>query len=463
MTAGLAPGALTRACAQVRAAGPDDAVAGVVPRFVARPGDVTEAAAVLRAAAAEGLTAVPRGAGTRLAWGSTPARCDLVVDTRGLNRVLEHAAGDLVVRVQAGVGMDQLAQVLAAAGQRLALDPPPPAHPPGPLHSPFTGNGTPGTVGGVLATGVAGPLRLRYGTPRDLAIGITVVRADGTVASSGGKVVKNVAGYDLGKLFAGSYGTLGLIVEAAFRLHPLPGATSFVTLDAADAASAYAVVAAAASSPLAPSAAEIDRPARPAPIRVGILLEGDPDGVAERSARMAELLGGVAAESPVPPDWWGRGAAAAGDGTVIRIAFWAAALAEVLGAIDAAASAAGLDPAVSGSAAAGVIYAAVDESAAPAAVSRFVTGLRTVLAGSAPAPPAPATAPSPAGAPSAGPVSPADVPPSRATAVVLHAPAEVRAAVDLWGPVPALGLMRAVKDQFDPEHRMAPGRFAGGI
>jgi glycolate oxidase FAD binding subunit len=461
MTADLAPGALTRACAQVRAAGPDDAVAGVVPRFVARPGDVAEAAAVLRAAAAEGLAAVPRGAGTRLAWGGPPTRCDLVIDTRGLNQVLEHAAGDLVVRVQAGVGLDQLAAVLAAAGQRLALDPPP-ASP-----SPLTGNGTGETIGGVLATGVAGPLRLRYGAPRDLAIGITVVRSDGTVASSGGKVVKNVAGYDLGKLFAGSYGTLGLIVEAAFRLHALPGAISFITLDAADAASAYAVVAAAASSPLAPSAAEIDRRARPAPVRVGILLEGDPDGVAERSARLTELLGGGASVSPAPPDWWGRGAAAAADGTVVRIAFWAAALAEVLGAIDAAGSAAGLDPAVSGSAAAGVIYAAVDESAAPAAVSRFVTGLRAALAGT-PASPVPAAPASPVPAAPASPVpspvlSPADGPVSRASAVVLHAPAEVRAAVDLWGPVPALGLMRAVKDQFDPEHRMAPGRFAGGI
>ena len=254
MTADLVPEALARACAEVRPAGPEDAVAGVAPRFVARPGDVAEAAALLRATAAEGLAAVPRGAGTRLAWGSPPARCDLVIDTRRLNRVLEHAAGDLVVRVQAGVGMDQLAEVLAAAGQRLALDPPSPGT--------FTGNGAgAGTVGGVLACGVAGPLRLRYGTPRDLAIGITVVRADGTVASSGGKVVKNVAGYDLGKLFAGSYGTLGLIVEAAFRLHPLPGASSFVTLDAADPAAAHAAIAAAAASPLAPSAAEIDRPA----------------------------------------------------------------------------------------------------------------------------------------------------------------------------------------------------------
>jgi len=433
VTADTLPAALTGACAQVRAAGPEDAVAGVVPRYVARPADLAEASAVLRAAAAEGLAVLPRGAGTRLAWGRPPARCDLVVDIRGMNRVLEHAAGDQVVRVQAGLGLDRLAAVLGQAGQRLALDPPSP--------------GPAGTVGGLLATGAAGPLRLRYGTPRDLAIGITVVRADGTVASSGGKVVKNVAGYDLGKLFAGSYGTLGLIAEAAFRLHPLPAAVSYLTLDCPDGAAAGAAIAAAADSPLAPSAAEIDRPARGAPVRVGVLLEGDPDGVAERTGRMAGLLGGpAAAASPTPPPWWGRGAAAAADGTVLRIAFWAAELIPVLAAIDAAAAGTGLDPVVSGSAAAGVLYAAVDPGAAPAAVAEFVRAVRAALA-----------------AADAGPAGLAEGPPSRASVVVLHAPADVRAVIDVWGPVPALNLMRAVKDQFDPEHRMAPGRFAGGI
>src|SRR6185312_13349892 len=289
------PGALSAACAEVRVAGPDDAVDGVLPRYVARPASLDEASALLRAAAADGLATVPRGAGTRLAWGSPPARCDLVIDTRLMNRVLEHAAGDLVVRVQAGVGLDQLGRVLGEAGQRLALDPPAAA---------ATGNGSgTGTVGGMLATGAAGPLRFRYGTPRDLLIGITVVRADGTVASSGGKVGKDVAGYDLGKLFAGSYGTLGLIGEAAFRLHPRPGATSYVTSDGADAAGAHAAIAAAAGSPLAPSAAEIDRPGRAGPVRVGILLEGDPDGVAERAERMTGLLGGSPSVSAEPPGW----------------------------------------------------------------------------------------------------------------------------------------------------------------
>jgi glycolate oxidase FAD binding subunit len=511
--AGRIPEALADACADVSEAGPGDAIAGVAPRFVARPAGVTEAAAVLAAASSLGMTAVPRGSGTRLAWGVPPTGCDLVIDTSRMNKVLEHAAGDLVVRVQAGVSLDQLASVLAKAGQRLALDPPAAAHlsgsahgaprpgpahgssisgpphdptRPGPAHDatvpvPPHGSGA-GTIGGVLATGAAGPLRLRYGTPRDLTIGITVVRADGTVASSGGKVVKNVAGYDLGKLFAGSYGTLGLIVEAAFRLHPQPDATSFVTLDAAGPDEVRAVVAAAAGSPLAPSAVELDRPARGQPFRIGVLLEGDADGVAERSARMAELLGSGSARpcpptspfplaSPLPPAWWRGGAAAAADGTLIRVAFWAAELARVLGAIDAAAAAAGIDPAIGGSAAAGVLYAAVAEGAPASAVARFVADLRAEVGsggGSLPgAPPQRGSADgSLPGAPpqrGSGGGSLPGAPPQPGSVVVLHAPAEVRAAVDLWGPVPGLGLMRAIKDQFDPQHMMAPGRFAGGI
>ncbi len=165
-----------------------------------------EAAAVMRVAAEHELAVVVRGGGSRLAGVPRPSRCDVVIDTSLMSRVVEHAAGDLVARLQAGARMGDVAAVLARAGQEIALDVPGDA-----------------SVGGVVASGLAGPRRLRYGTPRDLLIGITIVRADGTVAKSGGKVVKNVAGYDLGKLFAGSAGTLGLITEATFRLHPLPG------------------------------------------------------------------------------------------------------------------------------------------------------------------------------------------------------------------------------------------------
>jgi glycolate oxidase FAD binding subunit len=427
------PGALARACRAVRPAGPRDTVADVMPEWVAAPASVDEASAVLAAASEHGLAVVPRGSGTAIGWGARPARCDLLIDTVRLDRVVEHEAGDLVARVQAGVTMAGLAGVLSPAGQQLALDVPP-------------GNGTRAaspTVGGVLATGTAGPRRLRYGTPRDLVIGVTVVRADGTVAKSGGKVVKNVAGYDLGKLYTGSYGTLGLITEAVFRLHPLPAASAFVTAGYTGPETAAQAVAAAAGSELAPAAIEIDRPARDGLISVAVLLEGDPAGVAERAAGLRGVLGAGTAVADRPPPWWARVDSA--DRTVIRIAFWAAALPGVLAAVDRAGAAAGLDPAVGGSAAAGVLHAVLGRGAAPGAVAEFLASLRDGLAALEPG--------------SAG----GEGPPARASAVVLTAPAPVRDTLDLWGPVPALPLMRALKDQFDPGHLMAPGRFAGGI
>jgi glycolate oxidase FAD binding subunit len=473
-------GALAAACPAARPALPGDAVAGVLPRFAASPATVAEASALLRAAAAHDLAVVARGGGSKLDWGAPPRRCDLVVDTTGLDQVLEHAAGDLVVRAQAGVPLARLADVLAGAGQQLALDPAPPppaggaaswlgatvggtlatgATEPSPAPPPLAGGAASwlgATVGGTLATGAAGPRRLRYGTPRDLLIGITVVRADGAVASAGGKVVKNVAGYDLGKLFTGSFGTLGLIVEAVFRLHPRPASTAYVTLDCAGPGEACRAVAAAAGSVLAPSAVELDRPGRDQPVRVAVLLEGDPDGTAERAAQMSTLLGEGAATQSSAPGWWGwpaGGPAAAGNGqagTLIRVGFWAAGLPRVLRVIDEASRAAGLDPAVGGSAAAGVIYVAVGPDAEPAAVAALVSGLRAALArGDADARPASAAV--------------TDSPPALASAVVVHAPPAARDLLDLWGPVSALPLMRAVKDQFDPGHRMAPGRFAGGI
>jgi glycolate oxidase FAD binding subunit len=530
--------ALAAACPAARPAEPPDAVAGVMPRFTASPATVAEAGALLAAAAAADLAVVPRGGGSKLGWGAPPRRCDLVVDTTALDQVVEHAAGDLVARVQAGVSVARLGEVLAGAGQQLALDPPPTA-PSGADGAAPGGLGA--TVGGTLATGAAGPRRLRYGTPRDLIIGITVVRADGAVAKSGGKVVKNVAGYDLGRLFTGSFGTLGLIVEAVFRLHPLPASAAYVTVDCPGPDEAYRAVAAVAGSSLAPSAVEIDRVAHGAPVRMAVLLEGGPEGTAERAGLLCALLGDGAAARPSPPAWWGwpvtgegragangqpgggtTGGATLGDatprdvtpghgapghgapghgppghgppadgppgdsargdgppgdsatgdgppgdgapgdgapgdageprqaGTLIRIAFWAAGLPRVLRVIDTAARAAGLDPAVGGSAAAGVIYAGTGPGADPAAVAAFVAGLRAALArGDADA--RPATAPAP------------DSPPVLASAVVVHAPPGVRDLVDPWGPVPSLPLMRAVKDQFDPGHRMAPGRFAGGI
>src|SRR6266581_6937243 len=145
MAAEPVPGPLAAACGEVGPASDGDAVAGVVPRYVARPASVAEASAVLAAAAGLDLAVLPRGTGTRLAWGAPPRRCDLVIDTLRLDRVLEHEAGDLVARVQAGVRIDALAGQLGSAGQQLSLDVP--AAPDG------AGRGT---VGGVLAAAAAG-------------------------------------------------------------------------------------------------------------------------------------------------------------------------------------------------------------------------------------------------------------------------------------------------------------------
>jgi glycolate dehydrogenase FAD-binding subunit len=175
-----------------------------------------EAAAEIRAQDA----VRPRGGGTKLGWSPKTDAVDF--DTRRLNRIVEHNEGDFTAILEAGVSLVEAQAKFAAAGQMLAIDPP-------------LGAADAATVGGVMATNDAGPLRHRYGTMRDLVVGVTVVLSDGTIAQSGGKVIKNVAGYDLAKLFTGSYGTLGLIVQLAVRLHPAPERTATLTAESDDA------------------------------------------------------------------------------------------------------------------------------------------------------------------------------------------------------------------------------------
>ncbi|MGH3280990.1 MAG: FAD-binding oxidoreductase [Trebonia sp.] len=401
--------------------------AGAVPTFGALPGSTEQAAAVMRVAAEHRLAVVPRGRGSRLSWGTPASRCDLTVDMSRMASVVEHSHGDLVARVQAGARMADVQAALARAGQEIALDVPGDA-----------------TVGGVVASGLAGARRLRYGTPRDLLIGITIVRADGTVAKSGGKVVKNVAGYDLGKLFAGSAGTLGLITEATFRLHPLPAARAYVTARYAAAAAAVDAVAAAANSPLVPSAVEVFRRGRDQ-VEVGVLLEGSADGVTTRAARMAGLLGSGEVSAD-PPSWWPGTRTARRRQPArklrVQVSCWVSALGDVLDAIDASATATRLNARISGPAGAGVLDVALSqwvtrdpppEGVRAQSVAEFVGRLRESLDG------------------------------QRGKVVVLAAPAPVREALadrgGMNGAVPGLALMRAVKDQFDPGHRMSPGRF----
>lgn len=407
---------LCRACGDeaVRPAGTGDVVGGVPATYVAEPATTEAAAAVLRIAAEHGLATVVRGAGTKLDWGGPPERADLLLDTTRMAAVEEHAAGDLVVRVQPGLRLADLNRRLADAGQRLAVD-----------------EVVPGTtVGGLVATGVTGPLRFGFGGVRDLLIGVTVVRADGSVTRSGGKVVKNVAGYDLGKLYTGSYGTLGVLTEAIFRLHPLPGTAAYVSASVA-ADGLAAALAAITGSQLAPSAVEVDRADPAGPATVVVLLEGVADGVPARAEHAARALGGGTV-SPEPPPWWARLPATAGD-TLLKLAVPLSGVAPLLRRVAEVASAAGLPVAVRGSAGTGLLYASVPAAAPAAEVARFVGELRSTLDG------------------------------LDGAATVLDAPTAVRSTVDMWGPTRGLQLMRRVKQEFDPGRRLAPGRFVGGI
>ena len=182
-------------------------VDGLEAISTARPGGAEELARALADADGDGLSVIPVGGGRALGMGDPPARFDLALETARLDRIVEFSPHDLTVTVEAGMTLEALQAELAKAKQFLPLDP-------------FGGPGH--SIGGLLATGWSGPLRLRYGTARDYLVGLRVALPDGTLARSGGRVVKNVSGYDLNKLHLGAMGTLGVIVEASFKLFPAP-------------------------------------------------------------------------------------------------------------------------------------------------------------------------------------------------------------------------------------------------
>ena len=183
-----------------------------------RPASSAEAAEVMRTCLSDHARVRVSGGGTKAGWGHVTPEPDTEISTARMARVLEHNAGDLTAVVQAGVPLASAQEAFADAGQMFALDPPP-------------GRDDAATIGGILATADTGPLRHRYGGARDLVVGVTVALSDGTLARSGGKVIKNVAGYDLAKLFSGSFGTLGMITELSLRLHPRPERTATAALD----------------------------------------------------------------------------------------------------------------------------------------------------------------------------------------------------------------------------------------
>ena len=405
-----------------REATEEDVVDGVAPSFVAEPGSTEEISELMKLASEEGLTAAPRGSGTKMDLGNPPRDLDLIVSTARMNEVIEHTPGDQVVRVQAGLKLQDLQEQLAGADQMLGIDPP------------ETRAGA--TVGGIVAANSSGPRRYSYGTVRDLIIGITVVLPDGTIAKAGGKVVKNVAGYDLSKLFTGSLGTLGVIATCNFRLHPKPEAARTVAVELSDTLSAGQAAQAIVHAQLVPSAVELHWSEEQK--LLSVLIEGIPPGVEAQAETASYLLKGfgevrtlsdeeVEDLGPLDPPGVGN------EEVAIQIS---APPAELTGVLDSALGATerkGVTPRITGHAGTGTTYVALSGGDEEARV-QVVEELREIWVRRG------------------------------GSVVVRQASPSIKSRLEAWGPAgDYLGLLRRVKDKFDPGGNLNPGRFVGGI
>jgi glycolate oxidase FAD binding subunit len=402
----------------------EDAVDGVVPAWVVRPGSVAEVQACVRVAAASGLGLAASGLGAHLDVGAAPARLDVLLRLDRLARLLDHQAGDMTVTVEAGCRLETLAQVLAAAGQWLPLDPPRPEAT---------------TVGGLVAANLSGPLCASQGRVRDLLIGIRVVGADAACVAGGGRVVKNVAGYDLPKLHVGALGTVGVIVEATFKVRPRPACEEAVVVfcpGLAAAAEMALVLLDDAAGPLWVEVAGAGSLPGSAGDGVAVGFGGAAEEVAEGCARAvaaARSRGRQAVAVPDGPSLRSRlaGAAAEPAAAVLRAAMLPTQVGEFMESAAARARAAGVAVRCMAQAASGVVRLAVMEAGA---VASLVRALRPGLEAQG------------------------------GSLVVERAIPAVKAAVDVWGdPGPGMALMRGVKAAFDPAGLFAPGRFVGGL
>jgi len=382
------------------------------PVATERPDTPDEAAELLRGLGEQGRAVRVRGGGTKSgwAWGGEPVELEIL--TAGLGRVVEHNEGDFTAVLEAGVPLARAQTVFAGGSQMLALDPP-------------LGAADAATIGGVLAAADSGPLRHRYGTLRDLVVGVTVALSDGSLAKAGGRVIKNVAGYDLGKLFHGSFGTLGLVVSVAVRLHPRPEQTATAVGASPDPARLAAAVGRLARLPLEADCLDVAWDGEGG--RVLVQFGG---AAADRQAQaVEERLRGAGLEdvgsSADDVELWQaqRNGQRSVDGAVVKVAARPADLGAVLTAArDAGATAVGR-------AALGISWLTLDGDD----LSGRVQALRAELAPRA--------------------------------CTVLDAPEAVRGACEPWpDPDPgALAVMRRVKERFDPARIFRPGAFVGGI
>ena len=408
-------------------------VEGRTPEVAVFPGSIAEVRAVVALAADDGVPITPWGGGTAAAVGMPAAWSGLVLGLTRLNRVIEHEPGDLTVTVEAGLTIAALQTALRARGQWLSLDPP---------------DADRATLGGVIAANASGPRRQLYGTARDLLIGVTLVTAAGSVIHGGGKVVKNVAGYDLPKLFIGSYGTLGVIVEMTLKLRPVPDDERFVTVAFGSLKEAGGCVRAVMASDLIPTAIDLldTEAARGLGLPGPALVVGF-DGLVEQVdwqcqelLRIASGFGGRDA-GPLGPGTETRLATAARDAfaqpaAVMRFAVLPSQVADTIEQGAAAARGRGLVSAWAAHAGVGVIIGAL------ASTGRQETGPVVSALGDW------------RGIARAG----------GGFATLESAPLAVKAAVPVWDDMAAAGrVMKRIKAELDPKNILNPGRFIAGI
>ncbi|HEX8983136.1 MAG TPA: FAD-binding oxidoreductase [Ktedonobacterales bacterium] len=416
----------------VRPASDANAVAGVRPRVVVEPETEEQVAAILRYANTERLAVIPCGGATQQALGTPPTRADIILSLARLNQIIEHAPHDLTLTAQAGVRLVDLQQALGAAHQWLALDPPLNAG---------------ATLGGLISTNVSGARRLRYGGVRDQIIGVRVALADGTIARGGGKVVKNVAGYDLPKLFTGALGTLGVILSANFRLYPLPDHSATALLASDDLSTLGAVALRILAAPLTPTALDISSPTASgepyllaARIQSGVRASVDEQVSAICGATIAT---GATIQPTLTGDdearfWDDRQApftARPADGDAITTTIKASLLpTDVVGwltELEALRTNGSLAAPWQAHAGHGLIFARL--TGTPQAVISAIGDLRHAAIQ------------------------------RHGSLVITDLPAALVDAIDPWGPIPALSIMRNLKARFDPNGILNPGRFVGGL
>jgi len=404
----------------IREATTEDAIEGVQPALVVEPGSVEEISGVMKLAAREGLAVSPRGGGTKTHLGDAPSQLDLIVSTTRMNEIMEHTPGDQIFRAEAGVRLEDLQERISESDQMLALDPPESG----------------ATLGGIIAANSSGPRRYKYGTVRDLIIGITVVLHDGTVAKAGSKVVKNVAGYDLSKLFTGSLGTLGIIATANFRLHPLPKASRTVAVEVESPQQAQEATQSIVHSQVEATGIELHYAEDEKLLTV--LLESIPGGMdakVETASFLLKQFGEVRTLSEEEADHLGPlTPPAVADEIVLKLGAPPAELGSVLESVLGAAERRGLaHPRITGHAGTGVTFIGFSGEDEDAAVG-FVGEMREIQTRKS------------------------------GNVTLQRAPLTLKQRVSTWdNGGDYLGLVRRVKEKFDPRGGMNPGRYLGGL